>query len=614
MLYVNPLALMYRAFQQPNGGFYKLMRRRMGMYPSTPEKPWRLVLYSDEVVPGNQLSHDNKRKCWVVYFSWLELGMNALCCEDAWMSMFIARSSEVATVAAGMSQIFRELIKTFFGANGHNAATAGVVLVGHDGAQHRLFFDVDMFLQDGGAHKTVWHCTGDAGSKLCMLCKNLYVEKSGITDEDGADQLTSSLIHDESIAFASNEEIRGAVRRLAAHRETDSNAAFKVREQAIGYRYQPYGILMDRSLDVTVKPADQFCHDWMHTLLVHGVFNVVVCMLFEQHLKGGMPNVREHFCGYAALYTWPKRVSASAKSLSETFSEKRKKSSRKANYLKCQASDALSLYPVLAFYVQCVLLPTGLCVAACEAYIELADIMDLLMASSLGVVPAEVLRIAVDRFLRKCVDAGWRQQMIPKFHWLIHLPRHLARFGCLPTCWVHERKHRMVKRYATDIQNTRVYERSVVGEVTCHYLADIAHTTVFDFGVGLVTPKPAPRQIHAFMEQALELGITQCETGRDARISDFATCSRGDVALLREAGKLVACRVLAHTVCDGEPISLVAIFRLLLFNKAHGAAEWEESQKQTLVSTGDIECSVIHCRVTAGVRTLIPVHLRSRID
>ena len=76
MMIVSPSALPYKAASR--SGFAKLLQRQLNEVPCSPDRPWRLVLRSDEVVPGNQLSHDNKRKLWVVYWSFLELGPAAL--------------------------------------------------------------------------------------------------------------------------------------------------------------------------------------------------------------------------------------------------------------------------------------------------------------------------------------------------------------------------------------------------------------------------------------------------------------------------------------------------------------------------------------------------------
>ncbi len=40
-----------------------------------------LIIYADEITPGNVISHKNRRKSWAVYFAILQLGPELLCQE-----------------------------------------------------------------------------------------------------------------------------------------------------------------------------------------------------------------------------------------------------------------------------------------------------------------------------------------------------------------------------------------------------------------------------------------------------------------------------------------------------------------------------------------------------
>ena len=61
MVVVNPFAYLHVAFKKP-GGFFDMFSEKLKACPSTHDAPWRLVLYADEVVPGNQMSVNNTRK------------------------------------------------------------------------------------------------------------------------------------------------------------------------------------------------------------------------------------------------------------------------------------------------------------------------------------------------------------------------------------------------------------------------------------------------------------------------------------------------------------------------------------------------------------------------
>ena len=155
-------------------------------------------------------------------------------------------------------------------------------------------------------------------------------------------------------------------------------------------------------------------------------------------------------------------------------------------------------------FVMQTFIPAGQCMRECAAFMALCDLVDLLQIVNLGKCSPTQLRNVVDCFLRSCVDAGWEQYFIPKFHWLVHLPDHLATFCCLVVCWVHERKHRVAKRYGGDIRNTRSMERSVLSEVVAHNLNDLTKPGVFDLSPGLVKPVAATAKIISFIQAHLE--------------------------------------------------------------------------------------------------------------
>ena len=58
---VNPFAYLDMAYRQA-GAFHDMCHGKLRECPSTMERPWDLVRYADEVVPGNQLSDHNTRQ------------------------------------------------------------------------------------------------------------------------------------------------------------------------------------------------------------------------------------------------------------------------------------------------------------------------------------------------------------------------------------------------------------------------------------------------------------------------------------------------------------------------------------------------------------------------
>jgi hypothetical protein len=110
---VNLHALLFAAFGQ-GGGFYKLLKDTMQKTPPTPHSPYQLILYSDEVVPGNVLSADNRRKCWLVYASIAQFGAEVLSQECAWLTLACCRSSFLTHCFAGIGQLMKAIIQKLF--------------------------------------------------------------------------------------------------------------------------------------------------------------------------------------------------------------------------------------------------------------------------------------------------------------------------------------------------------------------------------------------------------------------------------------------------------------------------------------------------------------------
>ena len=132
--------------------FNSFLLARLQDHPSTPDKPWTLLIYADEVTPGNPLATMNNRKFHAVYWSFLELGRNALSNEEGWFTILTEYSKYVNQAQGGLSQVFGQVIKVFFDKSGHNFKTAGILLK-FPSCSIRLWATLGGILQDGGAHK-----------------------------------------------------------------------------------------------------------------------------------------------------------------------------------------------------------------------------------------------------------------------------------------------------------------------------------------------------------------------------------------------------------------------------------------------------------------------------
>ena len=121
------------------GGFHQLLASKRNQNPSSTSKPWSLVVYLDELVPGNVLGRA-ERKSWAWYASFLQFGQR-LHSTDSWLTIDLIRSGQITT--ALLRSIFcHELIHP----------PTGSLLKGPQGQDIRLRFTFSMLLADGAAH------------------------------------------------------------------------------------------------------------------------------------------------------------------------------------------------------------------------------------------------------------------------------------------------------------------------------------------------------------------------------------------------------------------------------------------------------------------------------
>ena len=176
-----------------------------------------------------------------------------------------------------------------------------------------------------------------------MLCRNLISNVSEIIDEDGSHLLTCNMYSEADLDFATDDDVRGAMRRLERYVDDPD---FELRQQACGFRFEPHGLLMHKSLDHIVKPVPQYCHDWMHCMMVNGVFTTTAYLLLASLAAAGMKNIWEMLHEYMQAWTWPSHVE---RKYADMFNPKRSTSSKKAQTLKATASECIAVYRFVMF-------------------------------------------------------------------------------------------------------------------------------------------------------------------------------------------------------------------------------------------------------------------------
>ena len=158
--------------------------------------------------------------------------MHALCRQEAWFCIVTEYSTEMNTFSAGLSQAFAAILKTFFDPNGFNLQTNGINLP-FDTGDIRLWAELGVIVQDGGAHKSVWSSRGDGATKYCLLCKNLFTAESRICDHDGSKLLVSNTIKLGDLEAATDSDIRNTARFIERQAATMAKREFVLLQQTL---------------------------------------------------------------------------------------------------------------------------------------------------------------------------------------------------------------------------------------------------------------------------------------------------------------------------------------------------------------------------------------------
>ena len=141
--------------------------------PCTSDMPYHLVIYADEVVPGNVLRLDNKRKVFCVYVSIREVGPLYLKNEFMWLPIAVIRSAITKDVNGGISACMKVLFRRLFLLD--KLQEDGVLLNLEVPCSRyvSLYFALGNVVADGDAYRATWSAKGASGKLPCILCKNV---------------------------------------------------------------------------------------------------------------------------------------------------------------------------------------------------------------------------------------------------------------------------------------------------------------------------------------------------------------------------------------------------------------------------------------------------------
>ena len=473
---------------------------------------------------------------------------------------------------------------------------------------------MQILVQDGQAQKFCLGLKGDGGCRFCIKCANAISLKATAEDsgDDDSDHGICALTKKSQLRLVNDEEAFQSWDRLAARFTTDSTKAFALREKAAGFTFSTSGLLSSQPLRQHIRPITCYMHDWMHGVCANGTAAIVGFLFLEAMQKDGFQSWSS-FCEYLSFWNVPAVGKKACPDLASLFDTKRVKAHRTSQKLKMQASELLTVFPILAHYALTVC-SSGRDTKPTQALLAMALFLELLTSVVCGSVGPADLDTAAEACLRLCLENGWQSFLVKKFHWLLHYGDALKIHKTIISCFTCERKHKQLLKIGTPIQNLKCYEKSVLEEVVSEQMYKIKQSGCFDFTCHLATRSKLKASQHDFLAEHIPAMFLDAETYtcHTLRIAGGGSVATGDVILLNAQDGVICGRLRGNFECK-HVFCLVQFFQLQSVAEDSSWAMWSDEDDSLIhaVQANSIRCALTWSKGRSGCRTLLPFHTRS---
>ena len=617
----HPCAMLYVSCKQSQW-LSHVVQEALQKHPCSLARPWNIILYNDEVTPGNPLAAEQKRKSEVFYWSVLEFGAHVLSNELAWMDLCSLKSTERMQFQAGVSGLFSCLLQqAFFDPGKVDVSRAGICLELFDGSFVHVWLTLGFVLADEAALHMMFLFKGSSGLKPCSLCTNVFLDRlkqtRAITSaHHGIEPVSHTCVDQTKFRRLTPQVFRNIMRRLATAKTTMEPDEFKKLEMALGWSYVPGSVTAEASLQHIIKPWRHIFYDWMHSLFQGGVFNKHIMMMLQALKKFKIQGSTIY--AYVKQWHWPKYVGN--KTGIGAFSAKRLESSARSGAFKCQASEGRSLCPVLAKFAMASLVqhPNAMVRKHGACFVMLADFVSLLEKCAWGTVTKDELHESYEKYLKHYQELYGSKRMTFKFHMNTHLADQLAYVaekldgagGFIPNCTVLERKHIAHRQFSNINLNARSFSRSVLRDMTAKHLHLLKMKNKDLDECCLVNPSQPSTKVRQWLLKVIGVPA-EVLVSTKVKLTRFDTAAVGDVVLCEKDGEHVAAILqlnasfqLPGATCS-VAVSFLKSFKLLAVHDKF--SEWDDTGDQICIPSTSVLKPCIWSKTRSKVVILTPI-------
>ena len=420
--------------------------------------PLKILLYIDEVVPGNVMRHDKGRTLQAIYWAVSDWPEWMLCRHESWVLFSVVQSEVCSTIEGGVLSLMPYVLKTFWPKRDVSIST-----IVHNGNTIALSFVFAGWIADLDAHAKAISSSKTVGAtKPCITCENItkWIDtakrKNGILKGLSCCEPREFVKNTDKSVFQKADELKAAY---------DSGAdvtQMGALSTELGINYSPCSLLFDHTVRHVYKPVTHTIRDWMHMMVSDGVASTEMCLCIKHCLRY-IDIERLH--SYAVQFRMPRARGGVVPK--EWFTTK----SLGDHSMKHFASEVLCMVPILNSFLQDVMKERKVMQSHIECFVLLDELICLLSLGADKAVP-HIGRIQQLIYVHgKMYTAIYgAAQCRPKFHHLYHVPENMLAINKLVSCFVLERKHRVTKDAAREcmrhIEHTVVVD--MVNRHCCH--------------------------------------------------------------------------------------------------------------------------------------------------
>ena len=433
--------------------------------------PLRVVIYADEMIPGNPFRPEKSRTLMCIYWSIVDWPSFLLTRTFAWPVFSIVRSVLFNDIDGGMSYIARCVLRTFFSDTGESF-DKGIVLQSADGP----YIVKGVFagwLCDLMGHKEITEWMGPNGTITCLECHNVQRQRRGIA----ANGTVGLDCYDRTKwVRRTNVDVFAIIDDLVVAKTTLQKTPFKTRCTNVGWNLIPNGLLLDMYLRTIYKPVEHTIRDWQHTFCQDGVANSAIAAVLHAIADHGFS--LDHVRSFSVLCNLPSKYG-------RVNPEWLGKNRLKKETLTSFSGIVLTLIPIIWLFLDKFCID----IRELDTFVRMHKLLHVIvgvLATGPESAPRHVdrLRSTLTEF-HALADQCFRLK--PKIHHMHHVLDGMMWLGKLLSCFVTERKHRLVKDCALHVM--RHIEHTVLADVVNTQCVQMTDGTTLWQEFSLVNPK-----------------------------------------------------------------------------------------------------------------------------